>query len=438
MTKRPARNVPIFTWALIMALALAACGPLPAPTAAPLPTRTRTGPSETLSPPPEITPSITPGGPLTLRVWVPPEFDPAQDTPAAALLRARLQEFTALRPRMTIDVRVKALNGPGGLLDALTTTGPAAPGVLPDLIALPRDLLEAAALKGLINPYDPAVIGIAADDWYPYAAELARLQDSIYGLPFAGDALALVYRPDKVAQVPASWEAVGSGGSSLVFPAADPQALFTLAMYQSQGGKIEDEAGKPALETIVLTDVLTYYAEAQVTTVMTDGLIQLQSHDQVWTAFIDNNAPMAGTWTSRYLTFDGTAEGAAAVAPLPTEKGEPFTLATGWVWALPVRNPERQRVAVELARFLTEGDFLSTWSQAAGYLPPYPAALQGWEDEPARPILDRISRSAHALPPSDILVALSGPLWQATVDVLKGQVSPIPAAQRAASSLSGP
>lgn len=438
MTRYKAGMNPILRGAVIAALlASAACSSIAGPTLPPAPPPRQTSTPAATGAAPETTPSITPGGPITLRVWVPPQFDPTQNHSAAALLRARLQTFTGLRPRMSLDVRVKAMNGPGGLLDALTTAGPAAPGVLPDLIALPRDLLEAAALKGMLTPYDPDVIGEAADDWYPFAAELGRLQDNLYGLPFAGDALALVYRSTEVEQAPKTWNDVAGGNSRLVFPAADPQALFALTMYQSKGGKIRDEAGKPILDTETLTDVLTYFAQAQEAGVMTDELTQYQDDSQVWSGFVDAGAQMASVWTSHYLTLSRSAEESIKIAALPTESGRAFTLATGWVWALPVRDPERQRIAVELALFLTEGSFLSTWTQTAGYLPPNPAALQKWEAEPARVTLDRIARSAHIVPPAEILVALSGPLWQATVDVLKAQAAPIPAAQKAAASLNG-
>ena len=93
--------------------------------------------------PPAISP--TPESPLKLRLWLPPQFDPASDSPAGRLLQARLEQFQRSNPRVLIETRVKAVNGPGGLLDSLTTARAAAPEALPDLVALPRDLMETAA-----------------------------------------------------------------------------------------------------------------------------------------------------------------------------------------------------------------------------------------------------------------------------------------------------
>ena len=73
------------------------------------------------------TPSATASSPQVLRIWLPPEFDPQAETPAADILRARLEEFTRRRAGMRIEVRVKAVEGPGGLLDALSSASAAAP-----------------------------------------------------------------------------------------------------------------------------------------------------------------------------------------------------------------------------------------------------------------------------------------------------------------------
>lgn len=423
----------------LLVVLLAGCTVLPTSVPPALPTRTS---SPTTTPPATeilVTPSVTPGGPLTLRIWVPPEFDPSQGTPAARLLRDRLEEFIRSRPRLQLDVRVKAVEGAGGILDALTAAGAAAPQALPDLVALPRPLLETAALKGMLYPYQPVGTVAINPGLYPYARELAHLGDGIYGLPFAGDALALVYRPELLPNPPAGWEDLPAGAGELLFPAADPQALFTLTRYQSRGGAVRDETGKPVIESLVLTEVLTDYLRAEAAGVITNTLTQFQSDSQVWTAFQEGQAVMAVAWTSRYLapSSEAASEG-IQLAPLPVDGDQPFTLAGGWVWALSSRDPERQRVAAELAGFLTESEFLAAWTESAGYLPPDPDVLAGWKNSAVRPVLDRIARSAHVLPPADILIALSGPLWHATVEVLKGQNDPAAAAREASTSLAGP
>ena len=130
-------------------------------------------------------------------------------------------------------------------------------------MALPRDLMETAALKGLLLPLDNLTTAVDDPDWYAYAASLARLQKNIYGLPFAGDALVQVYHPTMVAKPPATFQAVLEVGQPLVFPAAGDQPYFTLALYSASGGAVTDEQGRPYLSSLELTQVLTFYLSAE-------------------------------------------------------------------------------------------------------------------------------------------------------------------------------
>ena len=124
--------------------------------------------------------------------------------------------------------------GQGGLLDALTATNAAAPGALPSLILLNRQDMETAALKGLILPLDDMTAVMGSTDWYPYAQDLARLQGSIFGLPFAGDALALVYRPVRFPSPPKSWNG-NPGRQRAIAISCRPETRLALQMLLSTG-----------------------------------------------------------------------------------------------------------------------------------------------------------------------------------------------------------
>lgn len=425
-----------FLLALIM-LFLTGCSMLESSEATPpaletgtvTPTPPSAGQTET---PQEITP--TPGE-VTLLIWLPPQFDPQAGTPAGDLLLSRLEEFTELYPRLNLDVRIKAESGPGGLLDSLSSTSAAAPLALPDLVALPYEGLQGAALKGLLYSFDDYSDLISDPDWYPYALELAQLQSSTFGLPFAGDALQVLYRPEFVEQPPIDWESGLLLTSPLAFPAADPQALFTLVQYQATGAPILDEEGRPTLDQNNLNQVLTFYEQARVSGLFPIWLTQLQEEALSWEAFQDKRADMVVTWTSRYLV-EGPED--TAVAQILTPDGNPYTLASGWVWTLANSDQTRQELATELAEHLVAPDFLAQWTAAIGYLPPRPSALDNWIDDDLKSQLDLISRSAHVIPTVDILASLGPPLQRATVDVLKQQSDPITAAQEAIDSLVEP
>ena len=183
---------------LIVSLLLSACESLPfdlpwltddVPTSA-----TPTDVVGEITPTPDATLEVeeTPPPITSLTVWVPPEMDPELDAEASIRFRNRLNAFSAANGGIDINVRVKAASGAGGLLDALTASNAAAPASLPDLIVLTRTDLETAALKGLVFSMD-GMTDIPDDpDWYAFTRNMALIQGSTFGLPFACDALALV------------------------------------------------------------------------------------------------------------------------------------------------------------------------------------------------------------------------------------------------------
>jgi len=413
--------------------------PMPAVTLTPLPQGTpETGSTDIPGTQAASAEPTQPMGAVTLRIWLPPQFDPNSGTPAGDLLKDRLADFVALNSGVRLEVRIKALEGAGGLLEALAAANAAAPLALPDLVALPRPLLESAALKGLLYPYD-GMTGVMDDQgWFEYAGQLAHLQNSIYGLPFAGDALVVAYRPTLLASTPRSLGTALSSGQILLFPAADSQALFTLALYQATGGSVMDAEGRPFLDETTLANLLEYDQQASMAGVLPYWLTQFATDKQVWDAFLGDQFPMVVTWTSRYLSQAGTVPDGLALAPLPTSDGSAFTLATGWTWALAGPDPARQALSVRLAEFLVDAQFLAGWSYAAGYLPPRLDALQSWQDASLREMLGRIAASARLVPPADVLSSLGPALEQAVVDVLKAQNDPQSAAQTAVEQINQP
>jgi ABC-type glycerol-3-phosphate transport system substrate-binding protein len=403
-------------------------------------TGTSTSPVELATREAAATPEIeateaTPSEPTVLRIWLPPQFDPGDGSLAGDLLQERLDEFAGRRAGVRIEVRVKATSGPGGLLDSLSAANAAAPLALPDLILLPRAELETAALKGLLYPFDGLSSALDEDDWYPYAQQLAHLQDTTFGLPFAGDGLVLLYRPAEVGAPPEDWETTLALNQPLVFPAAEEQALYTLAQYLATGARIQDSEGRPVLDPQALGQVLIFFQKAESAGIMPFWITQFSTDEQAWEAYHENRANLVVTWTSRYLSL---LPGDTGAVPLPGPSGDAFTLANGWVWALSSPQVERHPLSAELAEFLTAGVFLARWTAEAGYLPPRAAALSGWSNPTLQSLVDSIVRAAQIIPPTDLLTVLSPALHQATVEVLKEQTDPAAAAQEAGERLSGP
>jgi multiple sugar transport system substrate-binding protein len=386
-----------------------------------------------------VTPVATlPMGGLLIRIWLPPEFDPEGNSTASGLLKARLEEYAAENPEVRLEVRVKALDGPGGLLDSLVAANAAALLVLPDLVLLPRPLLESAALKGLLYPYDGLTNIMDDQSWFEYARQLSHLKASTYGIPFAGDTMVLAHHPLLLETVPHNLDAALSFGEVLLYPATDPQALFSLCMYQAEGGSMQDAQGRPSLDEAPLTKILEYDQRASVAGVMPYSLTQYSNDAQVWEAFLGNPYPMAVTWASALLRHKQTAQDDLAMAPLPTPDGVPFTLATGWSWVLAGQDPARRTLSVKLVEYLVEKDFLAEWAYAAGYLPPRADALQSWQEAEERQVIEQISYSAWLMPSADLVATLGPALEQAVVSVLKAQSDPQAAAQAVIDQINQP
>jgi ABC-type glycerol-3-phosphate transport system substrate-binding protein len=413
----------------VLAIFLAGCANISALFATPEPAPASTNtPAPIATSTPTATLTATPGGPRTLRIWVPPQFDPSAETASGALLQERLDEFTARRPGLQIEVRVKVENGPNGLINALTTTRSAAPAVMPDLVALSRVNLESATAKGLLHPLDGLTTLPDDPDWYPYASQMAHIQNSTFGLPFAGDTLALIgYR----SPLPTAWEEL-SDETLFIFPAADPRALFTLSLYLSAGGTLQNDQGQLRLDEEILAEVLSLYNTDVENPFISPQVVNYETDEQAWNAFREQRGNLVVSWTSRYLQEQTLS---LALAPLIGLETGQYSLATGWSWALAGSNPENQPLAVELAEFLSDSQFLADWTQAAGYLPTRPTALSSWEDANLLLTLKQAADSASLIPGEDLLVTI-GPLFtEATLAVINGELLPDEAAQAVAEQL---
>jgi ABC-type glycerol-3-phosphate transport system substrate-binding protein len=411
-------------WVLLLSLLLGGCDSLPFN----LPWMTEEMPSSTvteevidetlMTPEATITEDIVEGPITQLTIWVPPDMDPDLGTEASQFLTRQLSLFSEDHGGLEIIIRVKAESGASGLLDSLTATSIAAPNALPDLIALSRTDLETAALKNLIYPLD-ALTDIPDDpDWYPFAREMALLQGSTFGFPFAADALVQVYRPSEESEYSGALTDLLEGGTVLSFPAGSDLSLFTFALYQSEGGQFQDSQRRPVLETEPLVNVFQFISDGIWAGIFQPSLADLKTDDQVWKAFQEGEHDLAVTWVTNYLQ-EGPADTILIPLLMPNEKLD--SIGSGWSWAVSTPNNTRQVLAVELAEFLVAADFLASWSDAAGFIPTRPSALEGWRDQNLRATISQIALTAHLLPSNDIMASIGPVLRDGTLQVLQDQ-----------------
>ena len=108
---------------------------------------------------------------------------------------------------------------------------------------------------------------------------------------------------------------------------------------------------------------------------------------------------------------------------LPGLDDPPATLVTSWNWSVASADVEHQKLAIELAEWLTSEEFLSEWTLSLGLLPPRMDARWMSLLDPARPV-----------PPAELTDVIAPILREAVLSVLNG-VPPEVAAHTAVESL---
>jgi len=392
------------------------------PTASPTPTR-------------ELEPMI-----VTIELWLPVELDPYGGGPGAGVLAQQLNEFSRAYPDVQVEVIVKKARGRGGLFDFLRTARDAAPSVLPDLVVLDTADLETAAGSGLIQPLDDLLSPAEMADRFPFATDLGTVDGQTFGFVVGAHMEHLAYRVDGQSQLsalldssPLSWTQIISPPVPFVFPAGGSNQQVndaTLIQYLAAGGRLIDEEGQPRLDEDVMVNVFGFYSDCIRTgTISSTVVLRTRDADQAWEQFQAGAGQMAVVPADRFwLEADDTV----AAGSIPTESGQPFSIARGRVIAMVTDDPARQSLAMLLLDWLIAPDHNGLWTQASGYLPGTNAALRIWdvsnEDRAAlRGVLE-----AAVPPPRPEVMAVVGPVLQDALEaVLRGRATPEEAAAAA-------
>ncbi|HIE25329.1 MAG TPA: hypothetical protein EYP74_04935 [Anaerolineales bacterium] len=388
------KKILLVAYCVSLSFLLAACANLPALIATPV-TSTPIATEITELPPTEgaeKNPAEN-NSPKILRVWLPPQFNPAAETEAGALLRARLASFQKRRPDITLEIRIKAESGEASLLNSLIVTQKAAPSNMPDLVALRRPNLESAVQAGILYPIDGLTDVLDAPDWFPYARSLAHIQNSAYGLPFAANLLGLSYKPSEDFPLP-SFEEL-----EITFPANSPKAELSFCFYDEEN--IEEES---------LTDLFSLY--------QSDTFSPKSAEYQNTNEILESPAVI---WSSDFLD-DVPADAIFSIVPNPN--GDACSLADAWLWTLAGGDPEIQLAAIELAEYLSQSDFLSAWTASLNLLPPRPTALDESET-----LLHELSLIAQPIPSNETVEILGEMFRLATMSVIQDQADPRSTAQ---------
>ncbi len=378
---------------------------------------------ETVQPPSQTAPTEEERE-LTLILWVPPQFAPAEDNPGGKVLMDRLAAFEQENPGLKVEVRVKSLEGNGSLLASLATTTAAAPEALPGLVLLNRTDFETAALKGLIFPIASRAVEYNNPDYFSFIVDYTSYQGIQYGLPLFFDPLVMAYNTRLIAYPPRTWSELITQGDVVLFNVNDPKAPIPFAVYLSTGGALLTEEGTPIFEPDPLTRTYQFFFNGANSDVFPAWLPDLQSVDETWDAYKKGQGIYALIWASQALrnTADNTA-----ITTIPGSATSPVSLVDGWMLCITNPTAERSKYDMMLADYLLEPDFLAHWSESAGYLPAQRSVLALWTDQSAAETLTLAADQPVVLLTNEAQQLLGSLLNQYAISLVRGQTSPMQA-----------
>lgn len=352
----------------------------------PEPTPTNDQPVLTIVAPslPEVTLPITPTqGTSTLRLWLPPTIAERTES-GARTLSDQIANFEQENPQVTLVVERKRARGSGGIVDFLRTGRDIAPAIMPDLVAVPTDLLPAMASENLIQPLEDKVEDDAIETLFPPALSLGQPGSTLLGYPFAlGSLPHLAYNNNVLTgTLPLTWERLIENEEHSYIFAADGTdgALLALQFYLDIGGQLLDETGQSTLELDPLVGALSFIEDGQEQGFFAPQSSTVSTTDQSWQIFLSGGGNISQT-TADYFLGQSVAELPIAYTIIPGIDRPLTPLVDGWAWAITTTDPIKQEQAVRLIEELTAPANLAAWSQASNILPARRDALAAWPEQ---------------------------------------------------------
>ncbi len=408
---------------------LTGCEPTPAPPTPQvgLPTDTPSARQPTARP---TDAAPTPPPTVTLTIWTTGLFSPSRAITSGQILAEQVAAFEASHPDVRLRFVRKKEQGKGGILDYLLTTNAVVPDLLPDLVFLNMDDLGTAVQAGLLQPLGDVLPPDLTGDLYPLARRAGTVDGQLYSLQYLADLEHLVYNTGKMTAAPASWPGVLSNPGPYLFPAGGRSGLvndaFLIQYLAVHPWSPEEDT--PFLDEESLIAVLQYYRDGVSRGIFPTDILNYQTSDDCWQAYLADEAAMSHVSASRYLAERGRSQSTAA-APIPAIDGPAAAIGRGWGLALVTSDPGRQALAVELLLQLMAPEVNAEWNRAAGFLPTRQAALVTWDLTDGYTLfVDQQLQTARPRPRVINYTQIAAALQKAVESVLIGAATPEEAA----------
>jgi ABC-type glycerol-3-phosphate transport system substrate-binding protein len=333
---------------------------------------------------PDVTIPVTPTQETsTLRIWLPPSIAERTED-GANVLADQISLFDQDNPQITLVLERKRARGSGSILDYLRSGHVIAQNIMPDLVAVPTDLLPAMASENLVQPLDGKLDDEAIEILFPPALSLAQPESNLLGYPFAlGSLPHLAYNNNVLTgTLPLTWERLVENDEHTYVFAADGTdgALLALQFYLDVGGNLVDETGQSTLELDPLVGALSYIEDGQEQGLFASQSSTISTTDQAWQIFLSGGGNITQT-TSDYFLGQSVDSLPIAYTIIPGIDSPLTPLVDGYAWAVTTTDPIKQEQAISLIEILTTPENLASWSHASNILPSRRDALDAWPDQ---------------------------------------------------------
>jgi len=384
---------------------------------------------------PSIADSNTELGPITLRLWIPPSFSTFSGDLSSTILSERLALFHEQNPNVQIEIRLKEVEGSGSLIDSWANAAEAAPLALPDLVLLDNDQFDLAISSDLLPPLSSDEVSALGSDWYSFGTQMVEADGSRYGWPFAGDAMILMHRFSAIEEPPTRWEQVLAEPLVLAFAAGNSEANFSLLQYEALLNASGQATNYESIEDQELLSVFNFLSQGRANGNFPFWLAQLETDEQSWQAYSQGQSPMVITWSNRFFSSNDPNQGAGYI---PSADGSIHSYVRSWAWAVASQDSSRRSLAISLAEFLSDAEFMAQWSSAAGFLPARESALTAWAPSPQQALALQIAPFAAKINPLEIRSEVGTAVSNAQILLLKDEIDSPNAVQQIQAQLVGP
>ena len=363
---------------------------------------------------------------VSLNLWLGNDLVTGYDDPAYALLKDRIDQFNSLNPGLNVSIRIKEIEGTGGILESLDTARDAAPLAAPDLIAADLHTLQSIQSMGLITPVYSADLPFEnLNQYYPFSLEAVTEEETILALPFGADLLVMYTNPEVIEAIPASWSDVYKTPLTLAFAASNQEALFQVGLYQAIAGNLLDENGDLKLTEVSLVSLFDFFSQTRARG-QTPYQISILEEDSAWEAFKDQTYSAVINWTS--LSYGGDLNNYGISYP-PTLSGNPALLANAWYWGITTLDQEKVEGVRALAEFLSDPEFLYEFGLESGLVPVQKNVFDFGADAKTTALLKELLLNARSIPEESVINSLGPKLAEYTIMILKNEISNEDAAQ---------